>query len=92
MTPVDEAEFTERDKKILEFEESWWTRPGPKGAAVRSLLGMSPSHYYRRLARLLDNDQAIAHAPMVVLRLRRRREERRRERFEGVAEPQRPRR
>jgi hypothetical protein len=84
--------FTDRDKQILEFEESWWTRPGSKADAVRSHLEMSPARYYRRLASLLDSEEAMAHAPMVVRRLRRRRAERRRERFEGLAEPQHPRR
>jgi len=92
MTLADKAELTERDREILDFEASWWTRPGPKSDAVRSHLGMSPSLYYRRLADLLDNEDAMAHSPLVVLRLRRRRDERRRERFEGVAEPQHPRR
>lgn len=92
MTSIDKVEFTEQDEKILDFEASWWKRPGPKAEAVRSDLGMSPSLYYRRLALLLDSEEAMAHAPMVVLRLRRRREERRRERFEGVAERQGPRR
>ena len=84
--------MTDRDREILDFEGSWWTRPGPKSGAVRAHLGMSPSLYYRRLADLVDNDEAMAHSPMVVHRLRRRRDERRRERFEGIAEPQHPRR
>ena len=84
--------FTARDKEILDFEASWWTRPGAKAEAVRVQLGMSPTLYYRRLAALVDNEEAVVHAPMVVHRLRRRRDERRRERFEGVAEPQHPRR
>ena len=92
MTLPDKVEFTEMDKKILDFEGSWWKRPGPKADAVRSHLGMSSSLYYRRLALLLDSEEAMDHSPMVVLRLRRRRDERRRERFEGVPERQRPRR
>jgi hypothetical protein len=84
-------DFTDRDREILDFEASWWTRPGSKAQAVRAHLGMSSSLYYRRLAALLDSEEAVAHAPMVVRRLRRRRDERRRGRFAGVAERQRPR-
>jgi Protein of unknown function (DUF3263) len=84
--------LTDRDREILEFEASWWTWPGPKARAVRAHLGMSPTLYYLRLAALVDSEEAMDLAPMVVRRLRRRRNERRRERFEGVAEPQHPRR
>ena len=84
--------MTDRDKEILDFEASWWTRPGPKAEAVRVHLGMSPTLYYRRLAALVDSEEAVAHAPMVVHRLRRRRDERRRERFEVSPSKQHPRR
>jgi len=92
MTFDDGSAFTEKDKEILDFEASWWTRPGKKADAVRTGLGMSPSLYYRRLTQLVDSEEAMAYSPMVVLRLRRRRDDRRRERFEGLAEPQHPRR
>jgi hypothetical protein len=84
-------DFTDRDREILDFEASWWTRPGSKAEAVRAHLGMSSTLYYRRLAALVDTEEALAHAPMVVHRLRRRRDERRRGRFAGVVERQRPR-
>ncbi|MGH9028419.1 MAG: DUF3263 domain-containing protein [Acidimicrobiales bacterium] len=84
--------MTDRDREILDFEESWWTRPGPKAAAIRTHLGVAPTAYYKRLASLVDNDEAKAHAPMVVMRLRRRQRERQKERLVGVAQPQDPRR
>ncbi len=83
--------LTEKDKEILDFEASWWTTAGPKAQAIRVRLGMAPAAYYRRLAVLVDDEDAKAHFPMVVHRLRRRRTERRKERFEGVAEPHHPR-
>ncbi|HUC36649.1 MAG TPA: DUF3263 domain-containing protein [Acidimicrobiales bacterium] len=92
MALAERRVLTDRDKQILDFEASWWTRPGSKAEALRAHLSMSPASYYRRLSELLDIEDASAYAPMVVHRLRRRREERRRERFEGIAEPQHPRR
>jgi len=84
--------LTDQDRDILEFEESWWTRPGAKASAIRQRLGMSPTRSYRRLAELVDVEEALEHAPLVVRRLRRRRRDLRRGRFESTAEPQHPRR
>jgi hypothetical protein len=84
--------LSDRDRQILAFEESWWTRPEKKAAAIRARIGISPAKYYKELAVLADSDAALDYSPLVVRRLRRRRSERRRERYEGVAEPQHPRR
>jgi hypothetical protein len=83
--------LTDTDRDILALEESWWTRPGSKGATIRERLGMSPAWYYRRLAELIDLPEAREHAPLVVRRLQRRRAQRRRDRFEGAAVPHQPR-
>jgi hypothetical protein len=82
--------FTDQDRRILDFEESWWTRPGAKASGIRQRLGMSPTGYYRRLAELVDTDEAQEHAPLVVRRLRRRRSMQRRGRFETTAAPHHP--
>ena len=84
--------LTDLDREILEFEESWWTRPEAKASGIRRRLGMSPTRYYRRLSELADSGEALQHAPLVVRRVRRRRRDRRRGRFESTAEPQHPRR
>ena len=84
--------LTEQDRQILDFEESWWTGPGAKASGIRHRLGMSPTGYYRRLAELVDTDEALEHAPLVVRRLRRRRHDQRRGRFETTAAPHHPRR
>ena len=84
--------LTDTDRDILDFEESWWTRPGAKAPAIREYLGMSPTSYYRRLAELADSAEALGHSPLVVRRLRRRRRDRRRGRFEAAPERLRPRR
>ena len=88
----DDRLLCDEDRRILDFEAGWWTRPGPKTADIRRELHMSASAYYRRLQLLADRPEAFTHAPLVVMRLRSRRAQRRRERFEGAALPHQPRR
>lgn len=71
------------DLLILEFERAWWQMPGPKGAAIRRELAMSPSSYYRRLGALIDDPDVAAADPLLVKRLRRARADRRRTRYIG---------
>ena len=75
--------LSERDAAILDLERSAWALPGRKEALVRERLGLSPTTYYKLLAALLDDPDALAHDPLVVRRLRRVRDQRRRARFEG---------
>ncbi|HUY63442.1 MAG TPA: DUF3263 domain-containing protein [Acidimicrobiales bacterium] len=75
------------ERALLEFEGSWWTRPGTKAGAIRDRFGFSATSYYRRLALLVDSPDALAEAPLVIRRLRRRRVVQRRHRFEGAAAP-----
>jgi hypothetical protein len=84
--------LTDRDREILDFEESWWTRPGAKASGIRQRLGMSPTGYYRRLAELAETGEALDLFPLVTRRLRRRRRDQRRGRFETTAAPDHPRR
>lgn len=83
--------LSERDRALLDFEGSWWTRPGPKGAAIRDRLGLSPTRYYQLLAGLADSAEAEAYAPLVVRRVRRDRDRRRRARYERSLAGGRPR-
>jgi len=75
--------LTERDKAILEFERTWWTQPGTKEAAIRSRFTLSGTRYYQILGELLDSAEAMETDPLVVRRLRRTRERRRRQRYEA---------
>ena len=76
-------ELTERERAILDFERGWWTRPGPKEAAIRAELGVSATRYYEILRSLVDRAEAFEYDPLTVSRLRRERDRRRRERIEG---------
>jgi hypothetical protein len=68
-------------RDILDFERTWWQASVPKEVAVRERFGLSPSRYYQLLNRLIDRREALEHDPMLVRRLRRVREGRRRKRF-----------
>jgi hypothetical protein len=75
--------LSDRDRAVLEFEQTWWTRPGPKEAAIKACLGLSPTRYRQVLAALVDSEEAEAFDPLVIRRLRRRRDEQRRIRYAG---------
>lgn len=78
--------LSERERAILDVERSWWAAPDApptKGAAIRRRTGLSPTRYYQLLRALIDRPEADDYDPLVVRRLRRAREERRRIRFEG---------
>ena len=75
--------LTERDRAILDFERSWWREPGPKEQAIKDRFELSSTRYYEILGELLAMAEAEAYDPLVVRRLRRQRDRRRRARFEG---------
>lgn len=67
--------------ELLAFEaaHAGW-RLGPKHAAIREQLGISPVRYDQLLNALIDTPAALVHAPALVWRLRRLRDQRRRAR------------
>lgn len=75
--------LTDRDRAMLDFERTWWSEPGPKGAAIQARFGLSPARYYQLLGALLVSADALAYDPLVVRRLRKVRSNRRRARIEG---------
>ena len=46
--------LTDLDTAMLEIEHQWWPTAGKKEDAIRHLLGMTPTRYYKRLNRLID--------------------------------------
>ena len=75
--------LTERDKAILDFERTWWTEAGPKDTAIRERFELSGTRYYQLLTELIDDPDALDYDPLLIRRLRRTRERRRRARVEG---------
>ncbi|MBI3648050.1 MAG: DUF3263 domain-containing protein [Actinobacteria bacterium] len=78
-----EAALDAREREILDFERGWWREPGPKALRIRDGLGLSVAHYHQLLNRLIDRPEALAYDPMLVRRLRRLRDARRRRRVAG---------
>lgn len=74
--------LTDRDRAILDFERSWWTIGGPKETAIQERFELSASRYYELLGELMDDPAAMDHDPLLVRRLRRLRDARRRARTE----------
>ena len=65
---------------MIDFEREAWKLTVTKERAIRERFGFSPSRYHQLLHRIIDRPEALAYDPMVVRRLRRVREARRRAR------------
>lgn len=78
--------LTEREQAILDFERGWWTEDGVKDLLLRERFNCSADDYYAELNRLLDRSEALEYDPLVVRRLQRARERRRRSRLDSVSE------
>jgi hypothetical protein len=72
--------LTDEERELLAFERQWWRYAGAKEQAIREVFDISATRYYQLLGELIDLPQALAHDPMLVKRLRRLRETRRRAR------------
>jgi hypothetical protein len=66
----------QRARQTLDLEASWWRHAGTKDAAIREVFAEEPEVYYRRLGRLIDDADALVHAPVLIRRLRRQRAQR----------------
>jgi hypothetical protein len=73
--------LSERDRAILAFERGWWKHAGAKEAQIRERFGMSATRYYQILNELLSSPAAMREDPMLVRRLQRMRDARRRQRI-----------
>ncbi|MGH9296764.1 MAG: DUF3263 domain-containing protein [Acidimicrobiales bacterium] len=73
-----EMGLTTRDRSVLDLEREWWQHAGTKERVIRERLDCSPAAYYSALRRLVGSDDAFAYDPLVVRRLKRRLERRRR--------------
>lgn len=68
--------LSDLEVRILDFEGSWWRYAGAKESAIKELFDVSAARYYQLLNDLIDRDDALLAAPMLVKRLRRLREAR----------------
>lgn len=74
------AELDQRSREVLDFEREAWKLTVTKERAIRERFGFSPSRYHQLLHVIIDRPEAIGYDPMLVRRLRRLREVRRRAR------------
>jgi len=75
--------LSERQRAILEFERTWWTVDEEKDLAIRRRFACAPDAYYEQLNEVLHDPDALAVDPLVVRRLLRLKDRRRRARLEG---------
>jgi hypothetical protein len=74
------SDLDHRSREILDFEREAWKLSVTKERAIRQRFGFSPSRYHQVLHRIIDRPEALVYDPMLVRRLRRVREVRRRAR------------
>ena len=74
------TELDETELRVLAFERAWADRVGNREAAIRAEFGVSPARYYQMLYALLESPIAVRHDPLLVRRLQRLRDARRRAR------------
>jgi hypothetical protein len=78
--PDGPVELDERSRAVLDFEREAWKLTTTKERAIRERFGFSPARYHQLLHRTIDRPEALAYDPMLVRRLRRVRDARRRAR------------
>jgi len=77
------AALDERDRELLDFEREAWKLRMSKERAIRERFGFSAARYHQLLNRAIDRPAALGYDPMLVRRLRRIRDARRRKRVAG---------
>ena len=85
-TPYESTEpLTERELAIIAFEANWFTLDEDRHLAIRARFTCSVEEYNLELNRVMDHPAALVADPLVVRRLRRQRERRRRQLIDGTA-------
>jgi uncharacterized protein DUF3263 len=77
---TDPRALSSRDRQLLDFERESWKLTVSKERAIRERFGFSPARYRQLLNRAIDLPEALTYDPMLIRRLRRVREARRRRR------------
>jgi hypothetical protein len=77
--------LSERELAIIDFEATWFTLDEDRHDAIRARFSCSVEDYNLELNRVIDHPAALLADPLVVRRLRRHRERRRRALIDGTA-------
>lgn len=80
-------DLTADELAILDVERRTWINRGAKEQAIIADLGYAPTRYYQALNRLLEDEAALVHDPVLVNRLRRTRDSRLRSRRDRIRRP-----
>ena len=83
--PRDESPLTERELAIIEFEATWFLLDEDRHDAIRARFSVPVDEYNLELNRVIDHPAALLAQPLVVRRLLRNRERRRRALVDGSA-------
>ncbi|HET7012434.1 MAG TPA: DUF3263 domain-containing protein [Streptosporangiaceae bacterium] len=70
------SSLTDLEMRILAFERSQWRSHGAKEREILEVFELSPTRYYQLLNELIDTPAAAQFDPVLVARLRRRRDAR----------------
>ena len=70
-------QLSQRDRAILDFEQSWWESATPRDQAVREQFQLTESEYAEVLNQLIASEAALLAEPLLIRRLRRLRDRRR---------------
>jgi uncharacterized protein DUF3263 len=82
--------LSDHELAVLDFERSWWTEDGVKDVLIEQRLELTSARYYQLLNELLDRADALEHDPLLVKRLRRLRDRKRRARLDAASSADRP--
>ena len=77
---VTESGLTEFEAALLDFEAVSRRAAEGKDAAILQRFDLSVPRYYQEINVLIDRPEALAHAPLLVKRLRRLRDRRQQDR------------
>lgn len=75
----------ERATAMLAFEATWFTEIGDKAELIRARFGCTETEYNLDIGRIIDDPTSMEIDPLVVRRLRRHRDRRRRAKLDGFA-------
>ena len=77
--------LSERELAVIQFEATWFTLDEDRHDVIRARFACSVEDYNLELNRVIDHPSALLADPLVVRRLRRNRERRRRALIDGTA-------
>lgn len=66
--------MTPTTEELLDFEDQWPRWSSRKDEAIRATFHIPPARYFQVLLRTIDTTEALEARPMLVRRLRRRRD------------------